>query len=216
MRVQDLTGKRFGRLTVISRAENKGKHLMWNCICDCGNTKTARGETLKSGETKSCGCLLSESTRNRMKTHGFGFENRLYRIWSNMKGRCYSKTSSVYNIYGARGITVCDEWKNDFLAFRKWALANGYDENAKRMDCTLDRINVDGNYCPENCRWVDIKTQANNRRTNVFITYNEETHTISEWAEITGIKPFTLASRKRKGWSDKDCIEIPPYGRPKS
>ena len=151
-----------------------------------------------------------------MKTHGFGFENRLYRIWSNMKGRCYSKTSSVYNIYGARGITVCDEWKNDFLAFRKWALENGYDENAKRMDCTLDRINVDGNYCPENCRWVDIKTQANNRRTNVFITYNEETHTISEWAEITGIKPLTLASRKRKGCSDKDCIEIPPYGRPKS
>ena len=95
-------------------------------------------------------------------------------------------------------------------------MANGYDENAKRMDCTLDRINVDGNYCPENCRWVDIKTQANNRRTNVFITYNEETHTISEWAEITGIKPLTLASRKRKGWIDKDCIEIPPYGRPKS
>ena len=112
MRVQDLTGKRFGRLTVISRAENKGKHLMWNCICDCGNTKTARGETLKSGETKSCGCLLSESTRNRMKTHGFGFENRLYRIWSNMKGRSYSKTSSVYNIYGARGITVCDRWRS--------------------------------------------------------------------------------------------------------
>lgn len=205
-RLEDLTGMRFGRLTVISldRYDPKNHSTRWNCLCDCGTEKSVFASCLKSGGTTSCGCYSSEQKSKRSRTHGFGNENRLYRIWIGIKSRCYSKSNHNFERYGARGIFVCDDWRNSFETFREWALSSGY-----RDDLSIDREDNNGPYSPQNCRWATKKVQNNNRRTNVYITYNGETHTLSEWSEITGIKALTLASRKRAGWSDTECIEIP-------
>lgn len=206
IKLEDLTGKRFGRLTVVEldrySAESHGTR--WICRCDCGNKKSILASCLKNGTTVSCGCYASEQKSKRSKTHGFGNSDRIYRIWSGIKSRCYSTSDRNFKRYGARGITVCEEWREDFMSFRKWALSNGYGDNL-----SIDRIDNNGAYSPENCRWTDKKTQSNNRRTNVYISYRGEARTLAEWASITGIKEFTLASRKRNGWSDEECIEVP-------
>lgn len=202
----DLTNQKFGRLTVTSCAgyDNKGHSYKWNCICECGKSVVVLGSSLKAKRTVSCGCYSSEQKSIRSKTHGVGNENRLYRIWSGMKTRCYSQADHNYKRYGARGITMDENWRNDFVAFREWALQNGYKD-----DLSIDRIDNDGPYSPQNCRWSSKKDQNNNRRTNTYITYKGETRTVSEWAEITGIKKATLAQRKRNGWTDEECIEVP-------
>lgn len=153
--------------------------------------------------------------------HGCGKRNsstRLYNVWKNMKVRCNNPHSKEYKYYGERGICVCDEW-NDFREFQKWAYANGYDENAKRGECTLDRIDVNKNYEPSNCRWVNMKVQCNNRRlwgTNthnhkmITWTYKGETHTVREWSEITGIDNKILRTRKHKGWNIERILTTPP------
>ena len=206
VKMDDLTGQRFGRLTVIKvdRYEPKSHSTRWICKCDCGKEKSVLASCLKDGKVTSCGCFSSEQKSKRTKTHGFGNEDRLYRIWSGMKSRCYSECDRNFKRYGARGITVCPEWHKDFMAFREWSLSNGYQD-----DLSIDRIDNDGPYSPENCRWTSMKTQNNNRRTNVYITYRGETHTAAEWALITGIKAETLVSRKAHGWSDAECIEVP-------
>lgn len=161
----DLTSKKYDRLTVIKRIKhNYQKEAMWLCRCDCGKMIETRGSSLRAGLTKSCGCLQLEWAQKHIpnKTHGLTNE-RLYRVWMGMRQRCYLKTNNRYKHYGGRGIRVCDEWQ-DYLNFRKWALTHGYDSKAKRGKCTIDRIDVDGNYEPSNCRWVDAKTQANNTR----------------------------------------------------
>lgn len=205
-KMEDLTGQRFGRLTVIKldKYSPKSHGTRWLCKCDCGKQKSILASCLKKGLTTSCGCFSSEQKSKRTKTHGFGNEDRLYRIWSSMKSRCYSHADRNFKRYGARGIRICPEWRTDFLKFREWSIANGYQDGL-----SIDRIDNNGEYSPDNCRWADRTTQSNNRRTNVFITYRGETHTIAEWALITGIKAATLASRKAHGWSDEDCIEIP-------
>lgn len=208
-RFTDLTGKRIGRLTVLSRAENRrsktgASYVVWLCRCDCGNECFVRASNLTNTKrfTSSCGCLMREKARNpKTITHGKS-NTRLFRIWDSMKRRCYTKTKDSYPLYGGRGIEVCDEWKSDFMAFYEWSMSNGYDDNL-----TIDRIDVNGNYCPENCRWVDFYTQNNNKRDNVVLKYNNEVHTVAEWARISGINERTLRGRLKRGYSIKDAFE---------
>lgn len=200
MSLNDLTGRKFTRLTVMKRAENKvGKdgrsRVMWECKCDCGKTVAVDSANLTCGKTMSCGCLQAELLSKRRRSHG-DTETRLYRIWQQMKNRCNNPNVIAYPQYGGRGICVCDEWMHDFVAFKEWSVANGYTDKL-----TIDRINNDGNYCPDNCRWVTAAVQANNRRSNVIFDYNGEKHNMTEWAKIIGINPRTLRSRYHAGWS---------------
>ena len=161
--LKDLTGQRFGRLTVIERAgSNKQKRVTWCCRCDCGREHIVASSYLINGDIRSCGCSKSEQLIERNTKHGKA-GTRLYTVWANMIQRCTDPKHTHYCRYGGRGITVCDEWRNDFRAFCEWATENGYDENAPKGQCTLDRINNDKGYGPDNCRWVDMVTQRHNR-----------------------------------------------------
>lgn len=209
MILKDLTGKRFGRLTVLSRApdrvQNSGRHrVMWNCVCDCGNKRVVYGDNLKKGVTQSCGCYQKELQSAKQKTHG-ETETKLYAVWCSMKARCFRDTTTHYKYYGGRGITVCNEWVSSYEAFREWSYENGYYENDNR-ECTLDRIDVNGDYCPSNCRWVADVAQANNRRSNRIYAYNGEEHNVTEWAHIIGIDPKTLFSRIYSGMDFEKAI----------
>jgi len=162
----DLSNKRFGRLVVLQRVENsKRGESNWFCRCDCGGTKIVKGNHLREGSTRSCGCLESENRLEVNKTHG-GASERLYNVWLGIRKRCFNSNELAFHNYGGRGITVCPEW-NNYETFREWALKTGYDENAPRGKCTLDRIDVNGNYEPSNCRWVDMKVQRQNQRPKV-------------------------------------------------
>ena len=154
MKLIDLKGKRFGNILVLRKADSivlssGRKKVAWECVCDCGNYFVASAENLSSGHTKSCGC----STRK----HGLAKKERLYNIWVCMKQRCRDENASNYRYYGGRGISVCDEWRSDYTKFREWALSHGYKD-----DLTIDRIDVNENYCPENCRWITIAEQQRN------------------------------------------------------
>lgn len=163
----DLRDKRFGRLVVIQRADNSSSgEARWLCKCDCGNIKIVKGNHLRNEAIKSCGCMEVENRFVVNKTHG-GANTRLYNVWLGMRKRCFNPNEAAYPNYGGRGITVCEEWR-DFGAFRDWALNAGYDENAKRGECTIDRIDVNGNYEPSNCRWVDMKIQRQNQRPLLY------------------------------------------------
>lgn len=164
--MDDLTGQRFGRLVVLEDAGRScGGKVRWLCRCDCGGTTTVIGGNLKSGRTSSCGCIRAELSKKRVETHGES-HTRLYRVWQGMKERCESPRHISYQFYGARGIKVHECWRNSYENFRDWALSNGYDLHAKRGKCTLDRIDVNGNYAPDNCRWVSMEVQNQNKRTS--------------------------------------------------
>lgn len=186
-RVKDLSGQKFGRLTVIKRGENN-KHGLprWECKCDCGKITLVSGQHLREEKVKSCGCLKKSKINNK----------RLYRIWGSMKNRCENPNRRDYKYYGARGIKICDEW-HDFLTFYEWAINNGYSDTL-----TLDRKDVNGSYEPSNCKWATVKEQGNNRTNNHLITYNGETKTIAQWAEERNINHDTLYSRiNRAHWN---------------
>lgn len=154
-----LEGKRFGKLTVIKRLRsNKKQNVVWLCKCDCGNFTEATTDLLNKGEKLSCGCRNREALLERNTTHGLT-HTRLYGIWSGMKARCYNPNRDEYKWYGAKGVTICEEWKNDFQKFYDWSLANGYNDNL-----TIDRINPYGDYEPANCRWATWSEQNFNKR----------------------------------------------------
>ena len=205
MRVQDLIGMRFGKLTVIARGQNlKNGKAAWICQCDCGKVKEkpVDGYTLKSGRVRSCGCMYFESNKERNKIHG-DTNKRLYRIWQCMKRRCEYSKGSTFSNYGGRGIKVCDEWK-DYQTFKEWALNNGYAENL-----TIDRIDNNKGYEPNNCRWATYKEQERNRRNNIYVTIDGNTRSLAEWAEITGIGRETLAWRLKHGWKPMELLIEP-------
>lgn len=195
MKLEDLSGKRFGKLVVKERATNKSKQTRWLCLCDCGCETIVHAAHLKSGHTQSCGCIHSQSVRELMSTHGKS-KTKLYKVWRGIIERTTCPTHHAYKNYGGRGITLCKEW-HDFQPFYEWSMSHGYVEGL-----SIDRIDCNGNYEPNNCRWATVKEQQNNRRDNRFITYNGETHTMKEWSEIRGIKYVTLSMRINKyGWS---------------
>lgn len=168
--MNNLSGKTFGRLTVISEAgRTKDRHILWNCKCECGNTSVVSSHELMAGKTQSCGCFQRQRTSETHRKHGASGNHknidRLYKVWISMRKRCFTKTCESYKWYGGRGITVCKEWDN-FSVFKEWALANGYSYAAKFGECTIDRINVNGNYCPDNCRWVGMDIQQKNKRNS--------------------------------------------------
>ena len=204
-RFVDLTGKRFGRLTVTERVNNT-KRTSWKCMCDCGGVKIVVGDNLTSGKVRSCGCLRKEVSavlvRSISKTTHGQSKTRLYKIWAAMKDRCYNEHNAEYRNYGARGITVCQEWLSDFEPFYRWSIGNGY-----KAGLSIDRIKGFEGYSPENCRWATPKVQGNNTRRNHLLEYKGEVHTIAEWAEIKGIKYNTLNGRIYKGWSVDRALE---------
>lgn len=161
---KDLSGKRFGRLLVVSRCDEKAAgHALYKCRCNCGREVFVSGSNLVTGASQSCGCLRKELLNDIHVKHGES-HTRLYRVWSGMRERCNNPKNISYKFYGARGIRVCDEWNNSYETFRDWAESSGYDWNAPRGACTIDRINVNGDYCADNCRWITMYEQNQNRR----------------------------------------------------
>lgn len=200
----DLTGQRFGRLEVISPAfSDERNQWHWNCKCDCGTNCVKHGSSLRNGGVRSCGCLQKELVAKRSLKHGLR-NTIFYLIRHNMMSRCYNSNNPGYKNYGGRGITVCDEWRDSLEAFYVWAINNGHEEGL-----TIERIDVNGNYCPDNCTWIPKSKQSNNQRSNNLITFNGETKTMKEWSEITGLSYSTIRSRKNSGWSDEKTIETP-------
>ncbi|SQC67333.1 hypothetical protein [Listeria fleischmannii] len=205
--IRDLTGLRFDRLEVLCLAsQDKYYNLYWLCKCDCGTEKVIGGSGLKSGATKSCGCLNKELSRKRKVnlTHGYSNKERLYWTWKGMKARCYNTNNTRYQHYGGKGVIVCDAWRYDYQNFRRWALDNYYED-----DLTIDRIDNNGDYCPENCRWATSKEQANNQSRNRILKYKDKTMTMSQWADYLDITYGTMNSRIQRKWSMERIVNTP-------
>lgn len=205
-RFKDLTGKKFSRLTVLGFSCWKNHTSYWLCRCDCGKETIVRGAELNNGHTKSCGCYHRDELIKRSTTHGMA-KHPLSIIWSHIIQRTCNPKNAAFKHYGGRGITVCESWKKDSCSFIRWALRNGY-----KAGLTIDRINNNEGYNPSNCRWVNMKTQSRNRRSNRYITFNGETHCISEWAELIGISEYTISRRLRSGWSEERSLKEPLRG----
>lgn len=207
----DLTGQRFGRLKVIKRVPGlKYGYAKWLCICDCGAHIVLPSRSLISGNTKSCGCLKIELSVRKVEkyrkenVHFHGDrDRRLANIWAGMRYRCFSPTSKLYQNYGGRGITICQEW-DDFYSFQKWAFSSGYSEHL-----TIDRIDVNGPYSPENCRWVTLKRQARNKRETIYLTLDGIQKPMADWADEIGVSWSTLHTRYLLGWSDERILTTP-------
>ena len=197
-RFKDITGQKFGRLTALHRLHNYHKKgTYWLCECECGNLKEINYRNLRNNNTKSCGCLCKEGTHH---THN-KTNTKLYNVWCGMKSRCYYKNHNKYDRYGARGIVVCDEWKDDFETFYNWAMENNYKEGL-----TIDRIDNDGNYEPINCRWVTNKEQSNNRSTNVNIYYNGYNYNLAQWGNILNLSHAVLSHRYHNNYDTTEML----------
>ncbi|KFD40432.1 hypothetical protein DK28_0206485 [Peptococcaceae bacterium SCADC1_2_3] len=200
----DHTGKRYGKLTAVCPVGGKNRQIVWQCLCDCGKIVNIISVCLTNGHTKSCGCLRKEIKTTHGLSGGRGKPTRLYKTWTAMRYRCNKPKNAYYSNYGGRGIKVCEEWNNDYKNFHDWATANGYKEGL-----SIDRINNDGNYEPDNCRWATPAEQALNKRTNRLLTFNGETKTTIEWAEKIKINENTLRKRLFKGWPVERVLTEP-------
>lgn len=189
-----MVGETYGRLTVNKINNDKKNEL--ECICECGNKKMLKAYRVLKGHNISCGKCIRDN-------HGLS-NTRLYNIWSAIKKRCNNPNASNYKDYGGRGIKMCDEWVNDFMNFYKWSMENGYLENL-----SIDRINVDSNYCPENCRWISLAEQQRNKRNNILYEIDGEKKTLFEWAREYNIKESTITNRIYSlGWDIEEALEI--------
>lgn len=196
----DLTGRKFGRVTVVSfHSTDRHNKARWNCQCECGRQCVIVGSLMTRGHTRSCGCFLEECrrTNRRAKIHGLS-KSREYGIWVGMWRRCTDATRPEYGNYGGRGISVCESWR-DVAVFYE-------DMGPCPKGHTLDRIDNDGNYCKENCRWASHKQQATNKRTNRWLTYLGKSYTLSQLARATGVKRVTIAARLKRGWSVERAV----------
>lgn len=202
MKAIDITAQKFGRLTVLYRLRNYHKKgVWWLCVCDCGNLTETQGTMLRSGHNRSCGCLQKEQIHKACTKHGKR-GTRLYTIWQGMKQRCYNKNSPRYKDYGKRGIKVCEEWLN-FQTFYDWSMLNGY-----KNSLTIDRIDNEGNYEPDNCQWVDYKTQNRNRRNNINIDINGMNYCLTDLCKKSHLKYSTVRWRLMHGWTINKALEL--------
>ena len=193
-------GEKYNNLLVIGESTRKNGARHFECKCDCGNITVVRKFNILNGITKSCGCLKLIMTKKINTTHGMT-KTPLYQAWINMKARCLNKKHKAYDDYGGRGICVCDEWINDFNSFMNWANINGYDKTL-----TIERINVNGDYCPDNCSWIPMSDQLKNKRNTVRLSLNGDTRIISDWSTITGIGRHTIHCRIKRGWSAEKTL----------
>lgn len=207
---EEYIGKVYGRLTVLSYGDrDRSGQRLANCVCDCGNKVTVPFTRLErtTNHVRSCGCLSKDVLDTYRVKHDLS-KTRLYNIFSGMKGRCYNKKLKSYKNYGGRGITICDAWLRDFKTFYDWANDNGYAD-----DLTIDRIDVEGNYEPSNCRWLPLSEQQNNKTDNLNITYKGKTQTLMQWSKELGINYNTLRNRlHRSKYSIEDAFEKPVQG----
>lgn len=190
----DLTGKKFGRWNVLKRASNHKRQSTYLCKCDCGTEKIVLASSLIQGLSVSCGCYHIDKLKEQQTTHGLT-NTRIYRIYHNIIQRCTNQNNNRYKDYGGRGIKVCEEWKDDFQAFYDWAIATGYSD-----DLTIDRIDVNGNYEPSNCRWATMKTQRNNKRNSIQFTFYGSTKTLKEWCDCIGENYSKMYARYSRGY----------------
>lgn len=209
MRISDYTGMKIGRLTVEREADKLpgNKNRRWLCTCECGKKVVVFGYNLATKHTLSCGCAKSEYYINKNTIHGQS-HTRLYGIWCKIKDRCYCESCNAYKYYGARGIIMSDEWKNDFVAFYKWAMTNGY-----REDLSIDRIDNNGCYTPDNCRWTDVETQMNNMSTNRMITVDGITLTQRQWERRICVCRGKLWKIRNSGKSVEEYIKSKMEGK---
>lgn len=206
-KLKNMIDYKFFGCIVLKRVENKGKSVCWLCKCKCGNDFIARGSDIRTGNTKSCGCLNKKVAGDKARKHGKR-NTRLYNIWNNMKLRCYNKNNISYHNYGGRGIKICDEWINSFESFYEWSMRLGYNDTL-----TIDRIDNNGNYEPSNCRWVNFKEQERNRGNNHKLEFNNKNCTIAEWSEITGLPYKTIWKRIDSGWTVEKTLTQPLRGQ---
>lgn len=214
---KDISGQKFGTLTAIRAVGSDSKNrALWECICDCGAVVVKIGAELRSGHIKSCGDRSKHASK-----HG-GCNERLFKVYGAIKQRCCNPNYFQYKDYGGRGITICQAWLNDYGTFRDWAYANGYTEEILPNGVnkwTIDRIDVNGDYEPDNCRWITTQEQQFNKRDNVVLTYEGETMTATEWAHKLELSPNIIWARLKNGWSVKEALETPklksPFARKK-
>ena len=195
----EMQNSEFGRWTAIKRDETR-KTAHWICQCKCGTIRSVEQAALKHGRSKSCGCLQKEDLASRRTTHKRK-PKRLYKTWSDMIQRTTNPNNSSYSRYGGREISVCEEWRQSFESFRDWALSSGYSD-----ELTIDRIDNNKSYTPDNCRWTTRLRQSINRRNTIFVTLNGETYHLQEWSRRTGIPPETLRRRYLRGISAEKIL----------
>lgn len=193
----DITNQRFGKLVAIGPASNTGRWTVWNVVCDCGTRKTVPTHALRSGNTKSCGCLVHQPNNYNLQ-HGMSY-TYMYRAWTRMKVRCGNKGNLLY---GGRGITVCERWINSFENFFA-------DMGVAPAGTSLDRINNNGNYEPGNCRWATPSQQLRNRRVSKFVTWQGQRYNLADWAELVGVSYMAANNRVRLGWPLEKIIATP-------